>query len=108
MKRNNWNKENIILFIENEVGYTFIDFKEFKNSNSIVTVMCEEGHVYSVNFNSLRKGRKCRKCSGSMKYTLEEVQLYLKKYLYCLHLLLLCLCYWDLLNQYQLRLMKLI
>lgn len=82
MKRNNWNKENIISFIENEVGYTFIDFKEFKNSNSIVTVMCKEGHIYSVNFNSLRKGRKCRKCSGSMKYTLEEVQLYLEKYNY--------------------------
>lgn len=82
MSRKNWNKESIINHIENIMGYRFIRFIEFNKSNSIVEVECKKGHRYQVNFNSLRKGRKCRKCSGSMKYSINEVKEYLQKFDY--------------------------
>ena len=82
MSRKNWNKESIINHIENIMGYRFIRFIEFNKSNSIVEVECKKGHRYQVNFNSLRKGRKCRKCSGSMKYSINEIKGYLQKFDY--------------------------
>jgi len=57
----------------NQIGYTLLS-KEYVNAKSILRVMCDKGHEYSVNWNNFQRGRRCPMCYGNVKYTLEYVK----------------------------------
>ena len=47
---------------------------EYLNSKTKMKYKCNCGNVSKINFNNFKNGNRCRKCSGSEKYTLNYVQ----------------------------------
>lgn len=55
--------------IRNEIekeGYTLLS-KSYKNSREKLDVRCPEGHVYRVNWNNFKTGKRCPKCANKKK-----------------------------------------
>lgn len=62
MSRIKWNYELVIEFTENK-GYKLLS-TEYKKSNSKLTFMCNEGHVFEMNFSGFKKLKECPICTG--------------------------------------------
>lgn len=45
----------------------------YKNNREKISTICSNGHKYCVTFNNFQKGVRCSDCSGTRKYTQEEV-----------------------------------
>ena len=74
--------ENVILETLNNNGYK-LNSVFIKNEATYVNITCPKGHVYECSFESFKnKGRRCRKCSGSHKHTIEEVKDFANQYGY--------------------------
>lgn len=54
-----------------------------KNQKTCINITCPNGHTYNTSFEQfLNSGKRCRKCSGSNKYTIQDVKKYAKQYCY--------------------------
>ena len=74
--------ENVILETLNNNGYK-LNSVFIKNAATYVNITCPKGHIYECSFESFKnKGRRCRKCSGSHKHTIEEVKDFANQYGY--------------------------
>lgn len=63
-------------FVKNElekIGYTLLE-NEYKNNRTKMNMICSNNHHILMTFDSIRNGRRCRKCSGSQKHTYDEVK----------------------------------
>ena len=52
---------------------------EYKNSYTKMRYRCECGNISEICFSSFKKGRRCKKCGGNEKFTLEFVKGQFKK-----------------------------
>lgn len=71
--------------IEN-VGYKLLS-SEYKNANSYIKIMCDEGHIYGVTYSSFQQGHRCPLCAtlkkgNSQRLQYDDIQQYIKKYGY--------------------------
>ena len=67
-------------YIEN-LGYKLLS-EEYQNNKTKLLIKCDKGHIYETTFDNLKRGRKCRECSGSKKHSYEEVKDYLLSFGY--------------------------
>jgi hypothetical protein len=54
-------------------GYTLIS-TEYINCMEKLEYLCPKGHLAAMKFNSFQQGKRCPKCAGNMKKTIEEVK----------------------------------
>jgi uncharacterized protein with PIN domain len=68
--------EDIKQFVE--MDGTKLLSSEYKNNNTKLDFMCPEGHEYSMIFNNFKsKGQRCPECAGNVKFTIEEIKLFI-------------------------------
>ena len=68
--------EEVKTFIENE-GYILLS-KEYVKSINKLDMICPKGHNVSISYNNFKKGKRCGKCFGGIKFTYEEVKNYVE------------------------------
>ncbi len=67
--------EEVVKIIFNISPSVRILSTEYKNARSNLHCFCEDcSHEWLATYDNLRKGKKCPKCSGNIKKTLEEVK----------------------------------
>lgn len=78
--RYKFNYEYVKSYIES-FGYTLMS-DDYINNRTKLTFKCDKDHVYETTFDTFKSGRRCRKCSGSKKHTIEEVKEYAREFQY--------------------------
>lgn len=69
-----------VIQVFKENNYTVCDTSNYKHLHSYLTVKCPAGHSYKVKAYSFLYGRRCRACSGCIKFSYENVKNEFKKY----------------------------
>jgi hypothetical protein len=78
-------QEYIEGFLE-EYGYQLQEGEVYKGIKHKLKVICPEGHLFPVSFESFKRGSRCTCCKNvkNSKYTMKEVKEYVEKYDYIL------------------------
>ncbi len=50
---------------------------EYKNNNTKLDLICENGHKFKIKYRSFQKGHWCSECSGTKKLTIEYIKNYI-------------------------------
>lgn len=59
-------------------GYKLLS-KEYKNNKKHLEMMCPKGHKILMKFSHFKRGKRCAKCRGLKRYTIEEVREYIEE-----------------------------
>lgn len=62
-------------------GYKLLS-TEYINALTKLRVKCPQGHEYEVVFNNFKKGQRCSRCQGIIRYNYQEVKDYIKSFNY--------------------------
>lgn len=69
-----------------ENGYTFISMEKVKDDKGRgqinVTIKCPKGHITTKRWSNIRDNKKCTKCTGNKKFTLDEIKEYVESFGY--------------------------
>lgn len=76
-KEKRWDESKIRCVIEQE-GYT-IESIRVRGVNTSISVVCPEGHHFTIKFKSWLEGKRCRRCKGVLvNLTIGEVRKYIE------------------------------
>ena len=75
-----FNYDYVKEYIEN-FGYELLS-EEYVNNRTKLLIQCDKGHIYETTFDNFKSGRRCRRCSGSNKHTIEEIRGFLLQFNY--------------------------
>jgi hypothetical protein len=59
--------------IEYVDGYKLLS-KKYINNHTKLSIICNEGHIYSVKYNNFSSGARCPHCAGKAKHTYEYIK----------------------------------
>ena len=62
-------------------GYKLLS-TEYKNNREKLKIMCEEGHIFEMEFSTFQRGSRCPKCQGVYRYNYKEVKEYYNEFGY--------------------------
>ncbi len=71
--------EYVKMFIEEKHPGTICNFTEYKNANTKLDLICNNGHDYSPTFGHIQQDNWCSECLGRNKYTIEKIKKIIKE-----------------------------